>query len=430
MGLIKTLCKGDKVVWLIFVILCTISIIEVFSATSRLTYGTNNHWGPITRHCAYLAMGVGLLYWMHKVPYIWIRRLGIVLYPISAALLIYITVRGMVINGASRWIEVGPLTFQPSELAKLSIIIIVSIILTLHISTINNYSNAAREAGFRYKPFWLILGLTGFMALLIFRENISTAGLMCLVVYMMMYIGKMPGKLMLSLAAAGVLGIAIVLAVVLSKDSDEDKAGEKPATEAVEKEDDSFKLSNRSETGANRLLRFFKPEKVAPEDYNLDDNGQVAHANIAIASSNIIGCMPGNSVQRDYLAQAFSDFIFAIVIEELGLLGGAIVVFLYLLLLIRAGRIAKKCDKVFPSFLVMGLALMLVTQAMINMMVAVGLFPVTGQPLPLISRGGTATVMNCVYVGIILGVSYYNEKRDMQPTVTATAGETQNTEEK
>lgn len=429
MGLIKTLCKGDKVVWLIFVILCTISIIEVFSATSRLTYGTNNHWGPITRHCAYLALGVVFLYWMHKISYMWIRRLGILFYLVSAAMLTYTTVMGIVINGASRWIEIGPITFQPSELAKLSIVIIVSIILTWHTTLMNDNSEMVRNEGFRYKPFWLIIGLTGFLALLIFRENISTAGLMCLVVYMMMFIGKIPGKLMFTLAAAGFIGIAIVLAVVLTKDNDEDNAGEKPATEAVEKED-SFKLSNRSETGANRLLKFFKPEKVAPEDFNLDDNGQVAHANIAIASSNIIGCMPGNSVQRDYLAQAFSDFIFAIIIEELGLLGGAGVVFLYLLLLIRAGRIARKCDRLFPSFLVMGLALMLVTQAMINMMVAVGLFPVTGQPLPLISRGGTATVMNCIYVGIILGVSYYNEKRNMQPTVSNTAGETQNTEEK
>lgn len=430
MGLIKTLCKGDKVVWLIFVMLCTISIIEVFSATSRLTYGTNNHWGPITRHCAYLALGVGLLYWMHKVPYIWIKRLGLVFYVLSVAMLIYTTVTGIVINGASRWIVVGSITFQPSELAKLSIVIIVSIILTWHTTLMNSNNEIIREEGFRYRPFWFIIGFTGFLALLIFRENISTAGLMCLVVYMMMYIGKMPGKLMLSLAVAGIVGIAIVLAVVLTKESDDTQAGEKPATESVEKEDGSFKLSNRSETGANRLLKFFKPEKVAPEDYNLDDNGQVAHANIAIASSNLIGCMPGNSVQRDYLAQAFSDFIFAIIIEELGLLGGAGVVFLYLLLLIRAGRIAKKCDKLFPSFLVMGLALMLVTQAMINMLVAVELFPVTGQPLPLISRGGTSTIMNCVYVGIILGVSYYNEKRDMQPSVIATAGETQNTEEK
>lgn len=155
-------------------------------------------------------------------------------------------------------------------------------------------------------------------------------------------------------------------------------------------------------------------EKVPPEEFDLDNNGQVAHANMAIASSHLIGCMPGNSVQRDFLAQAFSDFIFAIIIEELGLIGGIFVVFLYLLLLIRAGRIARKCDKLFPSFLVMGLALMLVTQAMINMCVAVGLLPVTGQPLPLISRGGTSTVMNCIFVGIILSVSYYNEKQKLK----------------
>ena len=141
-----------------------------------------------------------------------------------------------------------------------------------------------------------------------------------------------------------------------------------------------------------------------------DENFQETHATIAIASSNIIGRGPGNSVERDYLPQAYSDFIFAIIIEELGLVGGAFVVLLYIILLIRAAKIAQKCRSYFPAFLVMGCALMLVAQATINMMVAVGLFPVTGQPLPLISRGGTSTIINCGYIGMILSVSYYTEK--------------------
>lgn len=144
---------------------------------------------------------------------------------------------------------------------------------------------------------------------------------------------------------------------------------------------------------------------MAPKDYDLDKDAQVAHANIAIVSSNIIGKGPGQSVERDFLSQAFSDFIYAIVIEELGLFGAAFVVFLYVILLYRAARIASRCENNFPAFLVMGFALLLVVQAAFNMMVAVGLAPVTGQPLPLISKGGTSTIINCAYVGAILSIS-------------------------
>ena len=149
---------------------------------------------------------------------------------------------------------------------------------------------------------------------------------------------------------------------------------------------------------------------------DIDKDAQIAHANIAIASSNVVGKMPGNSVQRDFLSQAFSDFIFAIIVEELGLVGGAFIVLLYLWLLMRAGKIARKCDKSFPAFLVMGIALLLVSQALLNMMVAVGLFPVTGQPLPLISKGGTSTLINCAYIGMILSVSRFVAEQEAEKT--------------
>ena len=151
-------------------------------------------------------------------------------------------------------------------------------------------------------------------------------------------------------------------------------------------------------------MKFGKP-KPTPQKYDLDKDAQVAHANIAIVSSNIIGKGPGQSVERDFLSQAFSDFIFAIVIEELGIIGAVFVVFLYVILLYRAARIAGRCENNFPAFLVMGLSLLLVVQATFNMMVAVGLAPVTGQPLPLISKGGTSTIINCAYIGAILSVS-------------------------
>ena len=168
---------------------------------------------------------------------------------------------------------------------------------------------------------------------------------------------------------------------------------------------------HRFVTWRNRIIKHLDKKNVSPADYDLDKDAQVAHANIAIVSSNIIGKGPGQSVERDFLSQALSDFIFAIVIEELGIIGAFFVVFLYVVLLYRAARIASRCENNFPAFLVLGLALLLVIQATFNMMVAVGLAPVTGQPLPLISKGGTSTIINCAYIGAILSVSRSAKKR-------------------
>ena len=183
------------------------------------------------------------------------------------------------------------------------------------------------------------------------------------------------------------------------------------------------------------IADFTNKEEVPAAKFDIDGDGQVAHARIAVATSNVVGKGPGNSVQRDFLSQAFSDFIYAIIIEELGLVGGIIVVFLYVCLLVRVGRIAKKCDRTFPAFLITGIALLLVTQALFNMMVAVGLAPVTGQPLPLISKGGTSTFINCAYIGMILSVSRYTAKleeqrmHDAQVPMLIDAGNAENPEQ-
>ena len=171
------------------------------------------------------------------------------------------------------------------------------------------------------------------------------------------------------------------------------------------------KLFHRADTWKGRINKFFDDKEVTPLEYDLDKDAQVAHANIAIVSSNVIGKGPGNSVERDFLAQAFSDFIYAIIIEEMGIEGAALVVFLYIVLLFRTARIANRCDNNFPAFLCMGFALMLVIQAAANMLVAVGIVPVTGQPLPLISKGGTSTIINCAYIGAILSVSRTAKKK-------------------
>jgi cell division protein FtsW len=243
---------------------------------------------------------------------------------------------------------------------------------------------------------WII----GIVFLLIAPENGSTAALLAGVVFLMMLIGRVPWKQIGKLV--GTVGVVLTLLVstivIIPPNVYENIPG-----------------THRFSTWQSRIKGFFEDKGAIPAaKFDIDKDAQVAHANIAIATSHIVGKMPGNSVQRDFLSQAFSDFIFAIVIEELGLLGGAFIVMLYLWLLIRAGRIAKRSEKHFPAFLVMGIAILLVSQAMMNMMVAVGLFPVTGQPLPLISKGGTSTLINCAYIGMILSVSRYVIQKEEQ----------------
>ncbi len=388
MDLVKNLFKGDKVIWVIFMFLCLISIIEVFSAASTLTYKSGDHWGPITNHCTLLMFGFVITWIVHNISCKWFKVLPILLLPLSAALLLYLTVYGVLINNAARWIPILGFQFQPSEIGKMGVIIGVALILSKM-----QEENAANKKAFRYV---LIISLP--ICALIFRENGSTALLLFGVTMIMMFIGRIPWKQMAKLIGAlcliaivGFLSIRYIPADTLEH------------------------ISHRLPTMQSRIVNHFEDKKaITPAEFDIDKDAQIAHANIAIASSNVIGKMPGNSVERDFLSQAFSDFIFAIVIEELGLLGGIFVVFLYIVLLIRAGRIANKCPSNFPALLVMGITLLLVSQAILNMMVAVGLFPVTGQPLPLISKGGTSTFINCAYIGMILSVSRYAKKQEEQ----------------
>ena len=388
MDLVKNLFKGDKGVWIVFMFLCLISIIEVFSAASTLTYKSGDHWGPITQHCIFLMVGTVIVLIVHNISCRWFKVLPIILLPLSTVLLLYLTARGLLINGAARWIDIFGLKFQPSELGKMGVIIGTALILSKM-----QEEKAANKQAFKY-----VLCISMPICFLIFRENGSTALLLFGVTMLMMIIGRVPWKqLGKMLGVIALAGSAIILSITYIPSG---------ALEHV---------SRRLPTMQSRIKGHFEDKKaITPAEFDIDKDAQIAHANIAIASSHIIGKMPGNSVERDFLSQAFSDFIFAIVIEELGLLGGVFVVFLYIVLLIRAGRIANKCESNFPAFLVMGITLLLVSQAILNMMVAVGLFPVTGQPLPLISKGGTSTFINCAYIGMILSVSRYVQKQEKQ----------------
>ena len=394
MNLIKDLFKGDKVIWIIFLCLCLISVIEVFSAASTLTYKSGDHWGPITQHSVILMVGAFIVVLVHNIPCKYFSVLPFFLLPLSCILLVFVMGMGMItgdrVNGAARWMTFFGIQFQPSEIAKMAVIIVTAFIL----------SKFQDEDGANPKAFKYIMWITGIVFILIAPENGSTAALLAGVVFLMMLIGRVPWKQIGRLV--GIVGVSLTLLVSV-------------IVLIPPKAYQNIPVTHRFATWQSRIKGFFEDKGEIPAaKFDIDKDAQVAHANIAIATSHIVGKMPGNSVQRDFLSQAFSDFIFAIVIEELGLLGGGFIVMLYLWLLIRAGRIAKRSDKHFPAFLVMGIALLLVSQAMLNMMVAVGLFPVTGQPLPLISKGGTSTLINCAYIGMILSVSRYVAEKEEQ----------------
>ena len=404
---IGNLFKGDKGIWMVFLFLCLISIIEVFSASSTLTYKTHNYMGPLIYHTIMILVGLGVAIITLNIPYRVFRKLIPVLLVATYATLMWVLVGGESINGANRVIQLPGFTFQPSEIAKGTMVLVTAQILG---AMQRSDGSGADPKAMRY-----VLCLVTPAVILIGIENLSTAILLFAVVFLMMFIGRVPMKQMGKLMGVCILLAALFLALVFSVGS-LDKEGralesaQANNTEVVNKpskEDRSLwdTFTHRFWTWKNRLTS--KSEKNIPaEEYKITDkNFQVTHANLAIASSGIIGKGPGNSLERDYLPQAFSDFIFAIIIEEMGLIGAISVVFLYIILLFRGARIAGRCDDNFPAFLVMGLVLLLVIQAAINMCVAVDFGIVTGQPLPLISKGGTSTIVNCAYIGAILSVS-------------------------
>lgn len=388
MDLLKNFFKGDKAIWIIYLFLCVISIVEVFSASSTLTYKSGDHWGPITNHLTLLMVGTIAVWIVHNIPCRWFKTF-IVLLPISWILLAAVFILGSLTNGAKRWIDLGFIQFQPSEVAKMATIITVAFIL----------SRMQEENGANKKAFQYICIITAITCGAIVTENLSTAVLLAGSVFLLMFVGRVPFKQLGLLAGIGIACIFIGVCTIKYVPGEAwDKIG-----------------LHRMVTWQSRLNNHFDEAEIPAAKFDIDNDAQIAHANIAIATSNIVGKGPGNSVQRDFLSQAFSDFIYAIIIEELGLVGGAFVAILYIILLMRIGKIARNCDKSYYVFLITGIGILLVTQATFNMLVAVGIMPVTGQPLPLISKGGTSTLVNSVYIGIILSISrYVNDLKQRQ----------------
>lgn len=394
MNLASKLFKGDLVIWIIFMFLCLISAVEVFSASSTLAYKSAAYWEPIADHTSFLLSGFVIVLLLHNIQsrFYTLLAAGVA---VSVVLLVLLLLRipglVVVINGEPRWMNILGVTFQPSEIAKISLMAYTAFILSKR-----NWFTDKRM-------FWWIQGAAMLICGLIFITNASTAILLFTVVQMMVFFGQISFARLLKFW--GIIVAAIILMVALLMilpDSWINRVGRLATMKArIER---FFGRDSRSVEEVNNLL-------VLPDGrkYDVDkEDHQVVHGKIALARGGLWGKFPGHGLQREFLPQAYSDFIYAIIIEELGIVGGIFVLFLYIALLVRVGMIARKCDKLFPKFLVLGCGLMIVSQALINMAVAVDLIPVTGQPLPLVSRGGTSTIISCAYIGIILSVSRFS----------------------
>ena len=387
----RQLINGDRTIWTMVFILCAISLVEVFSASSRLTFGKSSFLTPIISHTMHLGIGLVGMWLVHLLHYKWYRLFPVFLVPISILLLGMLSVRSMGSSGAERWINLGFFQLQPSELGKIGVIMSVAYWLSKlkpedELSQINT--------------FWKILGLTGLVCALIVGENLSTAVLLAGVIFVMMILGGIAWRRMLALTGvvvgAGIVAVIVLLFVPAQTIRDSKIIPSRATTWQARLQDFS---QTKNKPNAYEYAKLVAPEKP-----------QETHANIAIATSNVLGKGPGNSHERDYLQEASCDFIYAIIIEELGVVGGVVVMLVYVILLFRVGRIATRCKEKYPAFLAMGLGMLLGLQAFINMSVAVGLFPVTGQPLPLISKGGTSVLMTSGCIGMLLGISNVLEK--------------------
>lgn len=375
--LIKNI-KGDKLIWAIVALLAILSFLPVYSAASNLAYkaGSGNTFTFFVKHFMHLFLGFAIMYGVHKIPYRYFRGLSLIMIPIVLVLLGITMLQGTVVEGASasRWIQIPVVgvSFQTSTFA--------SVVLMVYVA---RYMSKIKDKELSFKDTILPLWVPVFLVLaLILPSNFSTAAIIFLMVSILVFIGGYPIRYLGVIIGLGV--IALVLFVMVAKLT-------------------TGPLNVKVTTWENRIKNYSNGEDTEA-DY------QIEKAKIAIASGGIQGVGPGKSIQKNFLPQSSSDFIFAIIIEEYGLVGGFLIMILYMWLLFRIVIVSQKSETIFGKLLVLGVGLPIVFQALINMAVAVELFPVTGQTLPLISSGGTSIWMTCLAIGIILSVSAHRQE--------------------
>jgi cell division protein FtsW len=377
--LVEKHLKGDIIIWGLIIALALFSLLAVYSSTGTLAY--KYHGGNTTyymfKHLVFLVIGLTITVFVHRLPYRFFAKISLAFLWISIGLLLLALVTGISLNSASRWIVVPGIgiSFQPSELAKFALIMYIARVLSQH-------QEEGVPASSAFKPIMVYVGL---VCGLIFTENLSTAAMLGFASMTLMFIGRVPVKYLF-----GTAGIAIALVVVVILFAS------------------YVPFLHRATTWKARVERFISDDKKADDGKEDPGDFQANQSKMAVATGGFLGKGPGNSYQRNFLPHPYSDFIYAIIVEEFGFVGGFVILFIYMTLLFRAALLVKISSKTFPAFLAMGLTFILVLQAFINMGVAVGIFPVTGQPLPLVSMGGTSILFTCAAFGVILSVSRCN----------------------
>lgn len=383
----------DRTYWVLFFALIIVAIITLFSASSTLAFQSDGGsvLGPIMSQIVFIIAGVALAFCLQFIPSsLIIKIVGYGGFVISVILLLLtFTSLGVEINGAKRWLTLFGITFQPSELVKLTLIIIASDLLS-KIKTEQDQK----------KYFLIVIGITMAICLIIFMSNFSTAVLLGGIIILLAFLARVHikywGTLLVSIFAILVSVYFIVNKCYIEKERSIDGPFERLITQV------------------GRINDMLEENQISDEEFRItDDNYQRSHAKIAIArgGASPLGVLPGNSQQRNILPQAFADYIFAIIVEEWGIIGAIALIFLYLAILFRACLTSSRYSDYAAMLMVMGLALMITCQALISMMVSVGIGPVTGQPLPMISRGGTSALITSIYFGIIMSVSREQTQR-------------------
>lgn len=393
----------DKTFWWLFLTLIVVAVIALFSASSTLVYMHHSALGPIGQQMFFIVLGIVAAFGIQYIPSYWVRFGGYVLLAVSTLLVYSTMIPGnplvVTINGAARWVRLAGITFQPSELAKLSLIIVVA----------DQLARIRTEAD-KKKYFLRTLLISGVVMLPVMASNLSTAVLIGLIIFCLWILARIPWQYTMSVVGIAVVALVLGYGIV-------EFGFVRPGRQMH----GPFK---RATTWVGRIDRHFEHDDGSK--YVLtDDNIQEVYSAVAIArgGASPLGVLPGNSKERDYLPLAFADYIFAIIVEESGVVGAFGLIFLYLAILFRACNVSSRYSDMPAMLMTMGLALMITCQALISMLVAVGLGPVTGQPLPLISRGGTSVLITSVYFGIMMGVS--REQMALRERVQETITESQ-----
>ena len=371
----SNLIKGEKELWVAYLFLTLISIVEVYSAASTLSYKSGDYTAPLIEHLGHILLGAGCLWFTTLMPTKYLKLVPGTLLPISWILLIVVLIFTHSVNGASRMLLV-------TEMAKISTVVAVARILSSTQLEHNTHPKAMK---------WILI-VTAITCVLIVLENLSSAALVAITVFLMMIAGRVPFTQIFKLLAVCILALGTAVLVCWKM------------PDSVMETLDEFPLTHRVSTWVARVKGFLEEKDEGTYDIYGKDSQRI-YADLAIQEGGVLGKGPGNSRYRDFLPQAYSDFIYAIIIEETGILGGGFVFLMFVVIFIRSIRIALRAPTMFGTFLVTGLSVLLLIQALVNMAVAVGAMPITGQPLPFVSRGGWSIVSSCTCLGIIIGVS-------------------------